>query len=589
MDANILLDGFHAIVDHAWTLTCILLILIWGHIVIRGMLPKVLGDLTAAEYFSLSAAGWILPVGTWSVLLFLGSSLFGEFVGKIIAVGILLLALFLVPKKKGESSLPLTTLILFFIISLILRFAFLQKAIFPSYFDSAEHYRIIREITENISTPTGASGSYYHVGYHVITSALVNPFQLNIIEVMLSFGQVLLAVLPLSLFLILKRETDSNAAGLFSVLLAGFGWHMPAHLLNWGKYPALLSLVAIHFVIILAYILWRSGQFQTQKPRFYLLLGFGILVSALIHTRSLIFFVILFVAFMLSSKSEQLSAQFRYIVFGLFLGIIVVEIIVLRQSSVFNPLLEGYAKADLWMLTLVLFLSFFAIRFHTRLTFTLFLTTILLLLTLFVPLTLPGYGTQTLLDRPYIQMVMYLPLSILGGLGLSGLTQSSKRLFLNSSLPARLIALILSGLVILNAGLQREFYPSDCCQLITHDDLAAITWLDETLSPEAKILIASTSLYVTAFEAPETRAGADGGVWITPLISRQTIPAWQGLSFDQLDSHVQLCNQPVDYIYVGGMPQSFNVDSLNATPNWYQPVFSLPLAKIYQVVGCEMP
>ena len=589
MDANILLDGLHAIVDHAWTLTCILLLLIWGYIIIRGMLPKILTGLTDAEYFSLSTAGWILPVSMWTVLLFLGSSLFGELAGKIIAVGLLLLALILVPKRIGQFSLPLAALILFFVISLILRFAFLQKAIFPSYFDSAEHYRLIREISENISIPTGASGSYYHIGYHVITSALVNLFQLNIIEVMLAFGQVLLAVLPLSLFFILKRETDSNAAGLLSVLLAGFGWHMPAHLLNWGKYPALLSLVAIHFVIILAYILWRSGQFQTRKPWLYLLLGFGILVSALIHTRSLIFLAILFMAFMLSSKSEQLSTQFRSIIFGLFLGIIVIEIIVIRQNSVFNPLLEGYTKTDLWMLALVLSFSFFAIHFHARQTLYLLLAIILLLLTLFVPLTLPGYGTQTLLDRPYIQMVMYLPLSILGGLGLSGLTQWSKRLFLNSSLPARLIALIPFVLVILNAGLQREFYPSDCCQLITHDDLAAITWLDETLSPEAKILIASTSLYVTAFEAPETRAGADGGVWITPLISRPTIPAWQGLSFDQLDSHVQLCDQPVDYVYVGGMPQSFDADSLDAAPNWYQPVFSLPLAKIYRVVGCETP
>jgi hypothetical protein len=41
----------------------------------------------------------------------------------------------------------------------------------------------------------------------------------------------------LSLFFITKRETGSNIAALFTSLLAGFGWHMPGHAVNWGEIP----------------------------------------------------------------------------------------------------------------------------------------------------------------------------------------------------------------------------------------------------------------------------------------------------------------------------------------------------------------
>ena len=48
------------------------------------------------------------------------------------------------------------------------------------------------------------------------------------------------------------------------------------------------------------------------------------------------------------------------------------------------------------------------------------------LVALFIPIEvwLPGLENQTLLDRPFVEMVLYLPLSLLGGLGLAGLLQS---------------------------------------------------------------------------------------------------------------------------------------------------------------------
>lgn len=60
-----------------------------------------------------------------------------------------------------------------------------------------------------------------------------------------------------------------------------------------------------------------------------------------------------------------------------------------------------------------------------------------------------------------------------------------------------------------------------------------------------------------------------------------------GMQFDLAETHTDLCARGVEYIYVGGVPQSFDAGQLYAMPIWYDPSFALPSAKIYQVLGCK--
>ncbi|NJN79106.1 MAG: hypothetical protein HC797_00765 [Anaerolineales bacterium] len=121
---------------------------------------------------------------------------------------------------------------------------------------------------------------------------------------------------------------------------------------------------------------------------------------------------------------------------------------------------------------------------------------------------------------------------------------------------------------------------------MSRDDLSAITWIDKTLPADVKILIASSRLYVTSFEPTQAQTGSDAGIWITPLIFRETI-ILADLNFETEESHTQICSQNIDYVYIGSMPQSFNEIQLASQPNWYQPIFMLPHARVYQVFGCK--
>jgi hypothetical protein len=582
---NIWLDCLTALSNYGWPVFSILLMLTWGTLVTRKVLVKIFKDcLTEAEYLSLSMAGWILPVSLWAAIFFGTILLFGETVTRLFLAFVILVSLPAVFGRLGRISSSVPVLGLFFIVSIVLLFAFLQKTILPLYFDSAEHYRIIKYFLETAKFPVG---NYYHIGYHFLSATLSRFFQLSIVDTMLVFGQVALAALPISLFFIVKRETGVNITAWFTCLLAGFGWHMPAHLVNWGKYPALFSLLFFHLVLSLGYLAYRNDQYKAQRSKIYLLIGFGIFLSAFIHTRSLVVYAGMGISALFVLWRKYLPVTAQRLVFVLVVCILAIEIIYVQKSRVLSPLLAGYIQNDSWITVLAMVLLFFSIKYYADLTFFLLALFFILILGLFIPIQLPGLGILTLMDRPYVQMLLYLPLSMFGGLGLAGLHQFLQGLSFHPKRLTQLATLSVFGSVVLNAYANHAFYPSDCCQIVSRDDLAALQWMDITLPPDANILVASANLYVTSFEPLDARTGVDGGIWITPLTSRKTTFASRQLSFDQPETHAWICSQKIGYIYIGARMQSFSDNQFVSHPEWYREVFALPSSKIYQALGCE--
>lgn len=580
---SIWLDGLFPLHQYSWTVFSIVMMIIWGQIVIQKALVALFNErLSATEYFSLSMAGWILPVMLWSALFFICVCVFGNAAGYALFIILIAAPFCIFFNRIKHIFLPAHALILLTVILIVLRLSFLQKIVMPPYFDSAEHYRIIKQFLETMWISTEI---YYHTGYHVLVAAFSRFFDLEISSIMLVFGQIILSTLPASLYFIARHETKSDVAGVFVALLAGLGWHMPSHVVNWGKYPALLNLVSISFVVSLGYAMWRVPLLK-PRPGFFFLLA-GISLSGLTHTRSLVVFTCMALAAFFVLIVKRVLARGQVIAFGFVMLFLAIEIGFIQNNATLSPLLEGYWRNDIWLLCLTLILMFFAAIRHTD--FTLFLTTstALFLLALFIPLELPGYGTLTILDRPYVQMLIHMPLSLFGGLGLAGLLQWIRRIFPRSSLPAHLMMLSVFGLIAVNAGLNHNFYPSDCCQFVKHDDLAALTWMDASLPKDVSILIASESFYVTSLEEKGARVGVDGGIWIEPLTSRKTILAWSELDFFRSEVHYEICKRRLGYIYAGGMPKSFDHAMLEGLPEWYGEVFALPNAKIYQVNGCK--
>jgi hypothetical protein len=463
----------------------------------------------------------------------------------------------------------------------------------PSYFDSASHYQLIKSILGNnpAGLITSLTTNYYHLGYHILAAFLTATLQAEITKVMLILGQIILAILPISIFFLIKQETRSNTAGIFAVIVAAYGWYMPAHAVDWGKYPALTSLGLMPFVLSLAHLTARYKNTLSAQKRcgLYSLLGVAVLISGFMHSRSLVILGIVFAAWMITAWQQKLPSRQSTILFFVVVAAIIGEFIYIQQQDVLVLLFDPYIPKGILVTALVLLLSLFAQRSHPRLVLTCILTALFLLGSLFIPVLglIPGHDNLTLLDRPFVEMILFLPLSLLGGWGLAGLEKflQDKDIRLLSS--HKLISLIVCGLVLINAFIKYDLYPSPCCILASNDDVTAIDWIANQLPINARIGISATELKVLVSGSFEGYVGGDAGIWITPMINRVTLPLRYDTNFSEQATLDDLCQKSISHLYVGALGQVFDDSQLNAQPGWYKLLLSMPKVKVYQVVGCR--
>ena len=606
---KVLSDSLSVLRDNWALVLVILLIMLCGQILIHLAIKRIFGkQLTAEEYFSLGISGWLLPSFLISFLWFLWGIIVTRPPG-ILLVYILIFTfaysviLFFRSEKEVFSTSKLILFALFAIlgISLFLRLAFVSEAILPLYSDSAQHYRIIKDLLGNPESSNATASfkwpapAYYHLGFHLLAAFITSLTNTEIAKTMLVLGQMMVAVTPLSIFFIVKHESDSNRAGIFAVLLATVGWYMPAYAANWGKYPALSSLMLIQFVLSLAYLAVQNGKSLSRRKTWALhaMLASGILISGLVHSRSLIVIGIAALAWIIAGWWCRLPSLPRVIVFSLAIVVLVLEIMFVQTQDMLHLLLDPYGVKGLLVTSLILFLSIFAQKTYPQLTFATILAMVLLICAIFIPMLpfIPGYFNLTLLDRPFVEMTLYLPLSLVGGLGLAGLQQylrhaqqrSGKFRFSWSNSAS---ALCISVLLI-NALSQYELYPSDCCAIAGSDDVLAIDWIDKNLPSDARILVSAVDLIVLASGTAQGYLSGDAGAWITPLTDRVTVPRPYVSDFNQPEVLDGLCKLGIDYIYVGEMGQAFDASQLIAHPDWYKPLLSMPKAGVYEIIGCD--
>ena len=555
---------------------------------------------TFGEYLVLGVGGGLLPLFLGISLAWLVDLVFGIKNDLTVFCEIVFMICLVIYWRKGNyaqaQSLKFFSfaLILILVISVYIRLGFISGLVVPLYFDSAMHYSIIRDLITNFETstlPTYSSfvGGYYHLGFHVLAAALSLALHIDAKDVILILGQIVLAVIPLPLFFIVRQETKLDLAGIFATLLAGWGWYMPAHAVNWGKYPALTSILAFEFVVCSAYLVLKSPK----RHRWILVgvSGFSILVSTFIHTRSLVLIVIALISAITAISWRRLPGLARNLVFCLVMAGLFTLVFIVQLNPILNMSLDPYRGSSLWMTLLVLLLLPFAFKEFPQATFSIITALLLLLNSLFLSVTqfLPIYAAQTLLDRPFVEMALFFPLALLGGLGYAGLVRTVKNLAIVQGARQKwaqgAILLFIFGVFFFNFA-QYNFSPS-CCQLFGEDDQAALAWMDKNSPLSANIVIASSEANV--FEASPTvgYTGSDGGIWITPLIHRNVLLLPHDTDFRAQSAFVGLCQRGALYVYVGGTDQSFDQAQLQSRPDWYERLFSLPKAQVYKIVGCD--
>ena len=547
------------VLEQNWKLILVILACVfWGTLLVFAILKKITEQqFSDMELTALALGGWPLPTLLVSLSIFFWRAFIPVNFVFITAIMIVLSTGLALRSLWGQVSLNFSLPILFFLLLVFMRLGFVANTILPLYFDSAEHYRIILDLLnpQDVTKFIWPTTTYYHLGYHFTVAAIILITRANLGQTMLLFGQIMLAAIPLPIYFIVRRATDSHwaAYGVFGATLAAFGWFMPAHAVNWGKYPALLSLLLIQFTLGMAII----------KNRWLFVLA--AIASILIHTRAIILLAVFGMAWILSAIWMDQPRNRRILLFALTMTTLGITILLIERNQILSPIFEPY---QIWVTLLVGLLSAAAFQAYPRLIVFSILTILLILTGIFIPVT----SAITLLDRPLVEMMLSLPLAFLGGLG-------------TVRLP-KLVVTVLSILIIIHAWITYNFSASDCCQLVNHGDVVALDWMDKNLPANAHIAIASADLNLNAFGNSMQGTGTDAGIWVTPLTQRAILALPYSTDFHLHTSHDILCQQNITHLYIGTRPQSFKFDFARTEPIGYKVIFSLQGTNIVQVINC---
>jgi hypothetical protein len=628
---DVLINSWLVLINEWNGVLGILFIFLLGSGIVFLFLKTVFDDsLTFGEYFVLGVGGTFLPLFMGISLAWLFNLLLGIKIDFILFCLIIFIACgFAVYRSRGNrfhvlasrfyswitnqfknagykqrvsviftlqpEVVPALVLLLILMGSVYIRLAFISGLVAPLHFDSAIHYSRVRDLITNFETSTipaysSSLAGYYHLGFHFLAAALSMALGLDVKNVMLIFGQIVLAFIPLPLFFIVRQETKLDAPGIFATLLAGWGWSMPAYAVNWGKYPALTSIIPFGFVLCSLYLV----RYSPKRSRWMLIimLGLSILVSTFIHTRSLILIIIVLISIAIATGWRRLPRLLQFVVFCLAIGGLLTLVFIIQSKPILNLAFAPYQAGGLWMIILVLLLFPFALKEFPTAAFSNILSLIFLLGSLFVSIVqfITVENVQTLLDRPFVEMILFFPLAFLGGLGYAGLCKTvnnlnvfrgSRQIWMN-----RFITLFIFGTVLINLT-QYNFFPSTCCKFFGEDDAVVIDWMDKNIPSNASIMISLSAS--VAFGSVQTieYAYSDGGIWITPLIQRAIEPLPYQTDFSAQNTLDELCKRKATYIYVGGRDKSFDTKLLQSRPDWYEALLFLPKAQVYKVIGCR--
>jgi hypothetical protein len=138
----------------------------------------------------------------------------------------------------------------------------------PAWVDSAHHVLIVQKILAAGGLPAELGPELpivfsYHYAFHAVTALFAAITGLDAPQAVLWLGQVINALVAVAVYRLAKTLSgDWRAAGLAFVLV-GWGFHMPAYYVTWGRYTLLTGLVMLPLALAAAL---RAAQVEPEVP-----------------------------------------------------------------------------------------------------------------------------------------------------------------------------------------------------------------------------------------------------------------------------------------------------------------------------------
>lgn len=485
--------------------------------------------------------------------------------------GLLLIVLLWQARQlRAMFSIKTGLLALFFIFILGVRMVFIQDLLVPPYADSIQHLQIVQDFlkpehpAQAFYQISAGPERYYHFGFHALASWLSGLTTSEPVLVILWLGQYFQALAILALYPMTRIISKNTLSAWGVVVTSGMFLSIPAYTSNWGKYPAIASLAAIIFGLTLLYMFFEKTKQENKiTHHFYWLSVLAALAAVGLHTRTM---VVLTWAFLLGTLIYKIKAKNNKTISLAsiksdweLISMTAISLAVFLNVTLF--LLEVPLHSQVYILLFGISMVSFYINFP--LTFIIIAWFLGLGLVALFPIFSKDF--IVLMDRPYLVILSFIPISLSVGICISGAIKYK----LAWRQPLFLLLLIVG---LANVLFLQNHKPDECCIFLNDDDLFSFVWMQQNLPASALVGVAATG-------QPGNYLPADGGGWTEPMLGIPTRRLFHQTNFATANS--SLCQAGLTHIYVDGLPNSFDALALlNADAKH---VFGLGNVSIYQL------
>jgi hypothetical protein len=434
-------------------------------------------------------------------------------------------------------------------------------------FDSWQPYAPLTTLTYHFGFHANAAFVHWLTGFEVTQSVLIG-------------AQVLIACSVMSLALLLVLLNTSLWAGVWAVLLAGFVLTIPTYFVNWGRYTQLTG----HLVLVATLASWIllteqvartaaaqrwSGLWRAVAQHWRLLLLAALMTAALLltHYRVTLFGALFVGSYLLALLLVARSGRVVVAVLGAVLPGVALALLVALPWLL--NVLEGYLLRNATgmvrtessvvqsggTVNLVMIYPFYMPRFVIGAAFVGLLVAIwqrhwrmvlpavwaLLLVLTVVPQVVGLFGSG-LIDYLTGYSALYLTLPLLVGYLVAQVQVGASTLLGWWKVPG-VVAWVLVVLLLVGGvawwGPTRLNVVHGRTQLVTQADMAAMRWIREQTSPDARFLVNSFPAY-----GGTLIVGSDAGWWVPLLTGRDSMlpPITYGLELAEEPDYAQQIN-----------------------------------------------
>ena len=384
---------------------------------------------------------------------------------------------------------------------------------------------------------------FYHYGFHLLVSEIHALSGFAVTDIMLSLGTFLVVLAPFSLILPLERfglEKKCQRWAVFGIALAML---FPDFAQNWGKYPALFSVVLLPLPVSMILDMVKNENKSRLTSKIFALTLISILVG-LAHWRSLVVLAVIGLAvyFYYSFYKQRVPV---WVLVPMVAG---VGYFLLNDRARFN--ING-GQVIFWLVLIAIAIGVMVVRIRQKSPNNLALSLIMYLgvrlcVEISLAKVLPQFGS--LVDMPYFRIVSF----ILAGLFLGSLFDEIRKLYsdffgttvLKKRYLADLIVLIIASLLLIAIPVKRKWTPATAYIMVGAQQKEVVDWaLDAYQGQNMKLLLAGIPLldYVEY---------ADAGGWLAEMGGFDVVFAIEPVDLNRADVQSRLCREAVDLIFI---------------------------------------